>query len=206
MQHSIIFVTRASLFMLALTLVASCANVKKIEYEDLLKQYGIQRRPIDLAQSVTVRSNGDPPIPGKAPVSKPDRIITFRSLNEKFEIKAGETVNIVYDGVNPEDTYLRYEPTDNGYLMQLASVYEPVNVVFRQVCELFIVANPAMTSVIVADNLRFEQIVWTPRADGSWEVRIGTTGDRNCRSQALDYLQKLRTNDYERNIRKRGKN
>ncbi|MCS6807561.1 MAG: hypothetical protein RML40_02610 [Bacteroidota bacterium] len=184
----------------------SCTTVRKIEYEDRLKQFGIERRPIEVARTVTVKATGDPPIPGKTPVSKPDRIITFRSMNDKFEIKAGETVNIVYDGVNPEDTYLRYEPTEDGYIVQLASVFEPVNVVFRRLCELFIVANPAMTSVIVADNLRYEQIIWTPRADGSWEVRIGTTGDRNCRSQALDYLQRLRTAEYERNLRKYGKN
>jgi hypothetical protein len=186
--------------------ISSCATVKKMEYEDRLKQYGIERRPIELAKSVSVKTNGDPPVAGKTAASKPDRIITFRSMGEKYGIKAGETVNIVYDGVNPEDTYLRYEPTDDGYMMQLSSVFEPVNVVFRQVCELFIVANPAMTSVIVADNLRLEQIVWTPRSDNSWEVRIGTTGDRNCRSQALDYLQRLRTGEYERGLRKRVKN
>lgn len=202
MKHFLLLAIAA----LALVFSSSCATVKKMEYEDRLKQYGIERRPIELAKSVTVKTNGDPPVAGKNPSGKPDKIITFKSINDKYEIKAGETVNIVYDGVNPEDTYLRYEPTDDGYTMQLTSVYEPVNVVFRTVCELFIVANPAMTSVIVADNLRYEQIVWTPRVDGSWEVRIGTTGDRNCRSQALDYLQRLRTGDYERNVRKRSKN
>ena len=58
-----------------------------------------------------------------------------------------------------------------------------------------------IASKVFSNHLKYEQVIWTPRKDGTWEVRIGTT-ERGCKSSALGNLKELRTKEYEKNIPK----
>ncbi len=181
--------------------ITSCKTYqyKQWTYESEEKQIHVEITP---SQSVSIPSDGSAPIAGLKPKDKVDKVITFTQVGEKFELKNGQSANFIYDGISPEETYIIYEQTLDGYILQLAYRNEKVHLSFSRLCQIYIVANPALVTTEVPQNLRYEQIIWTPRADGTWEVRIGTT-ERGCKSPALDDIKKLRTKTYESQIPKR---
>ncbi len=158
---------------------------------------------VDIKTSQSVKIPNDKsltPIPGMQPFASPDTVLYVSEIGQEFEVKNGQEVNFIYeDGIEPEETYFTYESTYDGYVLQLHERTEPVDVEFKRMCQIFIVANPNLTAVKVPNTLRYEQIIWTPRTDGTWEVRIGTT-ERGCKSKALRELRKLRNKNYEHSI------
>jgi hypothetical protein len=180
-----------SLSLLA-CLMASCMSQQGMRSD-------IQLKPVTLPQSVQLPSDGSTPITANTPGPRGSRSISFTRVGQREFVKTGESVNLVYEGIEPETTYLRYESVDEGYNLELAPLNDPVAVQFEKICQTFIVASPMTTTVQVVPELRYEQIVWTPRADGTWEVRVGTV-ERGCRSEALDRLNRLRSTDYERSM------
>ncbi len=161
----------------------------------------VEQQEMTVSQSVSIPQDGSAPIAGISQVDNPDQTVTFTSVGEKFDVKNGQEVNIIYDGIDPEETYIVYESTFDGYSLELAYRSDPVSIFFEKLCQIKIVANPALTQVVIPKELRYEQIIWTPRADGTWEVRIGTT-QRGCKSSALRELQKLRDKGYEKSVPK----
>jgi hypothetical protein len=157
-----------------------------------------------LPGAVEIPGDGSAPRTGAAGIARPSRIVTFSQIGQRVDVRTGEVVNLVYDGIDPETSYLRYEATDGGYMLELTQRNEYVTVTFAWICQIFVVDNPANCTVVVPEELRFEQIVWTPRADGLWEVRAGNV-NRGCKSEALDSLGKLRTRAYEANIPRKGR-
>lgn len=157
--------------------------------------------PMPLPKVVNVPSDGASPQSGMKTVEHPSKTFTFGKIGQREFVKTGETVNLIYDGVDLENTFLKYESGDDGYYLELALLNEPVNVSFKTLCQTFIVASPESTTIKIDPALKFEQIVWTPRNDGTWEVRIGAT-ERGCKSDALERLNKLRSSDYEKNLPK----
>ena len=151
------------------------------------------------------------PKDGSSPIAYPDtnknssRVIAFSALGDRDTVYHGELVNIEYDNnLTDEKIYIAYESFDRGYYLELTSLHEMKRVKFNKLCQIYIVATPELTTVEFSDDLRYEQIVWTPREDNSWEVRIGTTGTgasgRGCNSEALQRINKLRTEEYEDNL------
>ena len=156
---------------------------------------------IETSKSVIIPKDGSGPIAGTTESANPDRVVHFGSVGEKVNVKTGEVVNFIYDGVDPDRTYVKYESTDEGYTLELAYRNDPVYITFKTICQSYIVSNPSLTNIEVPRELRFEQIIWTPRNDGTWEIRIGTI-ERGCKSQSLQDLQKLRNKNYELQIPK----
>ena len=168
--------------------ILSCGHTKEIDKEDYKQQ-----------QSIKVPEDGTTPVVGFMPVENPTRTITLNKIGDKIRVKTGESVNFIYEGINPEGTYLLYELTDDGYDLTLTKINQPVDIEFTRMCQIFIVASPELTSIKVNPNVKYEQIVWTPREDGTWEVRIGTT-NRGCKSEALDRLERLRNKEYNKRV------
>jgi hypothetical protein len=161
-----------------------------------------QSYDMDVSKSVTIPSDGGAPIAGVSSNQKSDTIITFSEVGQVIELKNGQSANFIYDGINPEETYIKYVQTLDGYTLELAYRDQKESLEFSFLCQTYVVANPMLTSVQVPDNLKYEQIIWTPRSDGTWEVRLGST-ERGCASKALDQLNKLRTKDYEGKVPKK---
>ncbi len=191
---------RNYLFVILLaTLLFSCVSYQAEEQSKQTTKIKDEEPKIELTKTVTIPSDGSSPIAGYTEAEKPDAIITFSKVGEKFSVATGQTVNFIYDGIDPESTFIIYESTLDGYNLQLAYKTDKIAINFKKLCQIYVVASPALTSIFVPENLRYEQIVWTPRQDGTWEVRIGTT-ERGCKSDALKNLDKLRKRDYEKNI------
>jgi len=163
-----------------------------------MKQY-IQTYEIQASYSAKIPADGSGPIAGPTPLAKPDTVLTFTEINQRYFVPNGTDVNFIYDGIDPNETYIMYESWIDGYYLTIKNKYETVDVKFNKICQLFIVGNPSLTRISVPKTLKYEQIIWTPRSDGTWELRIGST-ERGCKSKSLDELQKLRTKTYENNI------
>ncbi len=155
---------------------------------------------VKLPNSVSIPEDGSTPITGEEFVSKENPTITFTQYGEKKFVKTGQEVNFIYEGIDPEESFLLFESTDGGYFLQLVKSDEPTEINFTRMCQTFVVSSPTMTNISIDEKIKFEQIIWTPRKDGTWEVRIGST-NRGCKSEALDRLNKLRTNEYEKNAK-----
>jgi|GEM_PF-5368802 len=153
-------------------------------------------KPIDVTQSIIIPADGSSPIALKRTSDKAAREIVFSKMGQKEQVSNGETVNIRYDGVNPDKVYISYESFEDGYYLELSSLMEQKLVNFGKRCQSFIVASPATTTIRVDEAVRYEQLIWTPREDNSWEVRIGTV-EQGCKSVALEAIKKLRTREYE---------
>jgi hypothetical protein len=153
------------------------------------------------SKSVYIPKDGSGPVAGFSEANNSDVVITFSELGKPYFVQTGQTVNFIYEGVDPDDTYIMYESYGNGYNLTLRKKDDRVGVKFEKNCQLFIVGNPSLTSVRIPDNLKYEQIIWTPRIDGTWELRIGTT-ERGCKSKSLDELQKMRNKSYENAVPK----
>ena len=156
----------------------------------------VKPKPIDVTQSIIIPSDGSTPIALKKTSDKAAREIVFSKMGQKEMVMNGETVNIKYEGVDPNLVYISYESFEDGYYLELSSIIEQKVVNFGKRCQSFIVASPATTTIRVAETVRYEQLIWTPREDNSWEVRIGTV-EQGCKSVALDAIKKLRTREYE---------
>mgnify|MGYP005854188835 CR=1 FL=1 len=133
------------------------------------------------SKSVVIPKDGSGPVAGFSETSTPDIIITFKEFGVPQFIENGKTANFIYEGIDPDDTYIMYESYGNGYNLTLRKIDERVAVKFEKLCQLFIVGNPSLTSIRIPENLKYEQIIWTPRIDGTWELRIGST-ERGCKS------------------------
>jgi hypothetical protein len=162
-------------------------------------------KPIDVTQSIIIPMDGSSPIALKKTSNTATRQIIFTKMNQREFVMSGETVNISYGTMNTDKVYISYESTEDGYFLELSSLLEQKVVTFTKRCQSFIVATPATTTIRVEEIVRYEQLIWTPRADNSWEVRIGTT-QRGCKSAALDDIDKLRTREYESNVPIESKN
>ena len=175
----------------------------RIEDEYILElnthQTQAKPKPIDVTQSIIIPADGSSPIALKKTSDKAVREIVFSKMGQNEQVLAGEIVNIRYDGINPEKVYIAYESFEDGYFLELSSLIEQKVVNFGKRCQSFIVASPATTTIRVEDAVRYEQLIWTPREDNSWEVRIGTV-QQGCKSAALEAIEKLRTREYESNV------
>jgi hypothetical protein len=192
------------LFITAMLALVSCQQktphyTYDIEEDQQQQQTASSVQNIKVTKSVTIPSDGSTPVAGFEEVDQPDRLITLTEVGEKFEVMNGQVVNLIYDGIDPEETYIIFESTFDGYTLELAYREDPIAIRFNELCQTFIVASPELTSIRVPDDLRYEQIVWTPREDGTWEVRIGTT-ERGCKSRALNKLNSLRDTEYEKDV------
>lgn len=156
---------------------------------------------ITSSKSAVIPKDGSGPIAGFTEASNSDVVITFSELGKPYFVETGQTVNFIYEGVDPDNTYIMYESYGNGYNLTLRRKDDRVGVKFEKLCQLFIVGNPSLTNIKIPDELKYEQIIWTPRTDGTWELRIGTT-ERGCKSKSLDELQKMRNKNYESNVPK----
>lgn len=156
---------------------------------------------ITVSKSISIPSDRESsPIPGFNTIDRADTTLVFTSIGQKFEISLGKDVNLVYEGdINPEDVFLVYEQTLDGYSLQLKNRTDHIDISFLHLCQTAIVGSPNNTSINIPQNMKYEQIIWTPRIDGSWEVRIGTT-ERGCKSRALQDLQKIRTKEYDKKV------
>ena len=177
------------LAVLPLFMLHSCVQPRTHDFEN-----------VPQTQSVVLPADGDLPIAGLDAVEKPTTTITFARVGESYEVSTGEKVNIIYDGINDEDTYLMYESVDDGYILTLSYLNEPVDIEFDRMCQTYVVASPEATTISISETLQYEQIIWTPRFDGTWEVRVGTV-NRGCRSPALKHLNKLRGRQYNKQIK-----
>lgn len=164
------------------------------------QQYDPKVEEIELPLTVTIPKDGSTPIAGENLDKNPDITITFGSYNDKQFVKTGTVVNFIYEGIDPENSYILYESTDDGYYLTLIKNNESATINFSRLCQTYIVASPQMTNITIDNNIRFEQIIWTPRAEGNWEVRIGSTA-RGCKSEALERLNKLRNSQYEKKVK-----
>ncbi|MFH1050535.1 MAG: hypothetical protein V1779_06340 [bacterium] len=186
-----------------LIVLMGCQNYRTQRDKDVVAEIEQSKNDYDIrtSKSVVIPDDGSGPIAGFSEVSNPDVIITFSELGVPQFVENGKTANFIYEGVDPDDTYIMYESYGNGYNLTLRKKDDRVGVKFEKLCQLFIVGNPSLTSIRIPDNLKYEQIIWTPRTDGTWELRIGTT-ERGCKSKSLDELQKMRNKSYEGNVPK----
>ena len=187
------------IIILALLVIMATSFDSCVTYQE--KQENNKLEKVNLPKSVELPKDGSTPVAGMTPSQTPSQTITFKGYGEKVNVKTGETVNFVYDGIDPDQSYVMYESTDDGYTLTLAKLNQQVEVEFTRLCQTYVVASYKTTNVNLADDVKYEQIVWTPREDGTWEVRIGTTS-RGCKSEALDRLNRLRNREYEANVKK----
>lgn len=136
---------------------------------------------------------------------KYDKSIIWKKIGQKEYIKNCQSVTFVYsDDVPKEDIDFVYETVENGYMLTLVQKGMKQTLEFDCICKTFIASNPETVNLRVNKNLVYEQIIWTPLGQSFWEVRIGTTSDRNCKSPAREKLKNLREKvlNYEKNIPK----
>ncbi len=185
------------ILLFAVFILNSCEMMKQRRYEKPQKEP--EEVEIVTSNSVIIPAGGGSPIAGETALESPDTTVVFSDMDQEYEVKKGQEVNIVYEGINPDDTFIIYESTWDGYILRMAYRNEPLDIGFKRLCQIYIVASPTLTTIDVPSDLRYEQIIWTPRRDGTWEVRIGTT-ERGCRSSALNELDDLRSKEYENNV------
>lgn len=180
-------------------------NEKK--FSVTLKAYATKAKPkpIEVAQSIYIPEDGTSPISFNKSSEKSDRVITFTYIGQREKIKSGELVNIIYQNLKTDKIYISYESSDDGYWLELTSLHEMKRIRFDKLCQVWIVATPELTTIEFSDDVRYEQIIWTPREDNSWEVRMGAV-ERGCKSEALRRIEKLRTKEYMENVPKETKN
>ncbi len=187
---------KLTIYLLVLFSLISCVPPQQTQQTN----YDPKVEEIELPLTVTIPKDGSSPIAGEVLAKNPDMTMTFNGYNEKQFVKTGTVVNFIYEGIDPENSFILYESTDEGYYLTLVKNNTPANIKFSRLCQTYIVASPQMTNITIDENVRFEQIIWTPRAEGNWEVRIGSTA-RGCKSEALDRLNKLRNQQYEKKVK-----
>lgn len=165
------------------------------------QQQQVDLESVNLPKSVSVPTDGSTPVSSNENLAGEIQQIKFTAYGQKFTVNTGQNVNLIYEGIDPDGSYLMYESIDGGYTIQLAKLEEPVSINFTRMCQTYIVANPKATTIELSPDLKYEQIIWTPRADGTWEVRVGSV-NRGCKSEALDRLNSLRTKDYNNSVQK----
>lgn len=190
---------RYFLLFASMILIVSCQTGYHANDPEIKEN--IDNYEIKVSQSARIPKDGSGPVAGFSAEAKPDTVITFTSLDDRVFVTNGNAVNFIYDGIDPDDTYIMYESWDDGYYLTLKSKMQGVDVKFHKLCQIFIVGNPSLTRIAVPTTMRYEQIIWTPRNDGTWELRIGST-ERGCKSKSLDELQKVRDKGYESKIPK----
>jgi hypothetical protein len=188
----------APLLLLVTLAVAGLGSCSQARNQAMMQGGYHQPMTTPLPASLQFPSDGSLPVTGTGGGTAA-RTVTFSAIGQRIDVKNGETVNLIYDGIDPETSYLRYESTDDGYTLELAQRNDFVVLDFKTLCQVFVVESPTTCAVSVPENLRYEQVVWTPRSDGLWEARIGSV-NRGCRSEALDRLDRLRNSEYEKKI------
>jgi hypothetical protein len=133
--------------------------------------------------------------------SRQKRTILVEKFNQKDTVLYCEEVALAFHGIQPEDCEIVYEQIDKGYILKFINERRLEPIVFRCLCQKFYLFNPWNKQISFDENLKYEQIIMTPMANGMWEVRIGTT-KRGCKSKALKNIQKLRTREYEKKLPK----
>jgi len=194
------------LFIISSLLIVTlfgCQNYRTQRDKDVVAEIEQSKNDYEIrtSKSVYIPKDGSGPVAGFSDANNSDVIITFSELGVAQFIENGKTANFIYEGIDPDDTYIMYESYGNGYNLTLRKKDDRVGVKFEKLCQLFIVGNPSLTNVRIPDELKYEQIIWTPRTDGTWELRIGTT-ERGCKSKSLDELQKMRNKHYENSLPK----
>lgn len=132
-----------------------------------------------------------------------ERTIIWTKIGQQERIKNCELVTFVYtDNVPKEDIDFVYETIDGGYILTLVQKGFKQTLEFNCICKTYIVSNPEAINLRVNKNLIYEQIIWTPIGQSLWEVRIGTTNERNCKSPARENLKfkRLKDSNYEKNL------
>jgi hypothetical protein len=181
----LLFTFFIALFVILLT---SCSSTKIVALEDVLHP-----------AALTLPEDGSTPIAEGTPSPDALRTVTFKDMGDKGSIKKGESVNFVYQRMDTKGTYLMCESTDEGYDITLMKLDKPLDITFSRLCQIYIVATPELTTITLEKDVRYEQIVWTPRPDGTWEVRLGTA-ERGCKAESLNRLEKQRTDEYNKRL------
>jgi hypothetical protein len=155
-----------------------------------------------LAKCIEIPADGSPPYITGECSERLKKDITFNKINQREFLTTAQKANIVYDkSIDTNNVYILFEQAENGYFLELMDIKQKKSLELNRICKTFTIANPYLASIDIADHLRYEQVIWTPRPDGQWEVRIGTTGGRTkCKSPALNWLNKARTPEYERGV------
>lgn len=179
----------------------SCRTGRAPKSNDPDIEKSIETYEIKPSVNAHIPKDGSGPVAGYTAETNPDTVMTFGRYGERVFVENGKVVNFIYDGVDPDKSYVMYESWDTGYYLTLVKKDEWVDAKFNKLCQIFIVGNPSLTRVNVPETMRYEQIIWTPRNDGTWELRIGTT-ERGCKSKSLDELQKMRGKGYENSVPK----
>ncbi len=190
------------ILLLSLMVIIALTSCSKFRYKQT--EVKEEDKPqVSVTNTISIPVDKDvAPMTGEIPANNPDTVLTVTSTDEKFFLRNGQDANFIYGGrINPEDVYWVYEQTLDGYNLSLKYKTEVVDIQFERLCQNFIVASPSLTNVKYPKSMRYEQIIWTPREDGYWEVRMGTT-ERGCKSKALQDLQKLRNKDYDKAVPK----
>jgi hypothetical protein len=127
------------------------------------------------------------------------RTIIINKIGQVDTVLYCEKVSLVYDRIQKEDCEIVYEQGPDCYYLRTINYQKMTPIKFNCICQKFYLSNPWMKQITFVEELKYEQIIMTPMANGLWEVRIGTT-NRGCDSKALDKLPKLRDREYERNL------
>lgn len=155
-----------------------------------------------LVRSVALRNDiGSSPVTDTVENPRAQKTLKFRKIGDANEIRFGEVANVQVISDSPSmiaySTYFSFESVPGGYRMELTDINSIKTLRFDCMCKTFVVQSPRMADVAIDPTIRYEQLIWTPRKDGTWEARIGTD-QRGCKSPALDGLNALRTSVYER--------
>lgn len=161
--------------------------------------------PTNRAYCVIVDDGPTPTPPNEVPDSNKRKIV-LDTVGQRELVYTGECVVISVAPSVSGTSSVQWESDERGlgYYVILEPRFEKKSLEFRHMCKAYIVDDPSVVDVTVDTVLRYEQIIWTPRADGKWEVRIGTTA-RRCQSAPLVKLQELRrtTPGYEEGVEAR---
>lgn len=132
-----------------------------------------------------------------------ERNIVWKSFDQVERVTNCEKVTFIYSGdVQPEEADFIYEQIEGGYLLSVKVMGRITELSFNCVCKRYEVTNPYSFRMIINQDLRFEQLIMTPMENNLWEVRVGSTNERNCKSPARTNLKNKRDANYEKKLPK----
>jgi hypothetical protein len=129
----------------------------------------------------------------------PDTTFVIKEYEDSFVLPKDKSLNIIYENIDPYKTFIFAKIQESSILFKGLDPYKTVDIYFEKLCDTYIVAHPTLTNVFVNPKLQYEQIIWTPRFEGTWQVTIGTE-DRGCKPVNKVFIQKARTKEYEQMI------
>lgn len=132
-----------------------------------------------------------------------EKIIKWKAFGQVEKVENCELVTFIYsNNIQPEDVDFVYEQVSDGYLLTLKMLGQITELNFDCICKRFEVANPYSYRMNIDPRLKYEQLIMTPMRNNLWEVRIGTTHERKCKSPARTDLSLKRTQEYEKEMPK----